>query len=44
MINNIFPFVLQAASQSATTGFIAGPFQAATVWIDNEITLLVLGY
>lgn len=44
MFNNIFPFPIQAAVQATTESVIVVPFEAATLWIDDEIVLLILGY
>ena len=45
MINNIFPFPVQAAVQSISEDVKVPAFESASLWIDDLITLwLVFGY
>jgi len=45
MVNNIFSFPIQAASQAISETAIVSQFEAAASWIDDCITLLaVLNY
>ncbi len=44
MYNNIFPFLVQAAAQSATESSIMSPFASASAMIEDEIVLLLMGY
>jgi len=44
MLNNIFPFIVQAAVQPIAQVPTVTEFQSAATYIDDEIRLLILGY
>ena len=44
MLNNIFPLIVQAGVQAVTETPVAAAFESSTLWIDDVITLYLLGF
>ncbi len=44
MLNNVFPFIVQAAVQAPAQTPVVPVLESASSWIDDEIRLFALGY